>query len=92
MSADRFAHEAPAELADFEAVVEFDEGVRVRVSKVGGGTIGHSYRGAWHYRVEVPLEDAVSGSDYDSGVRQTHAEAAEQILDLVIGEEIGYPS
>lgn len=91
MSAD-YSHDAPADLADFEAVVLLDDGVIVRVSKVGGGTVGHSYRGVWHYRVEVPLEDVVQGSDFESGSKLTHAEAAEQILDLVIGEEIGYPA
>lgn len=86
MSAD-YSHDAPAELADFEAVVLLDDGVIVRVSKVGGGTVGHSYRGAWHYRVEIPLEDAVSGSDFETHIPKTHAEAADEILDFVIDED-----
>ena len=54
----------------------------VRISKVGGGTQGRRYAGAWHYRVESRDSSATlaEGSDLYTGSLRSHHEAATEVV------------
>lgn len=50
--------------------------ITIRVSKVGGGTVGESYDGTWEYRVGYDGRTAMTGSDLVTGTPKTHEQAA----------------
>lgn len=51
----KFGHDRPEAPSDYEYRREYPEyGIVVYVSKVGGGRLGKSYEGFWHYLV-LPL-------------------------------------
>lgn len=61
------------------------DGSRVLISKVGGGTLGRSYDGAWHYSFDrVGRHD--EGSDLVTGTPHTHVEAAALIAEFMEDE------
>ena len=55
----------------------------ISVSKVGGGTLGKSYKGSWEYRVSIRgLPEYVPpmlGDDLTTGTPKTHAQVAQII-------------
>lgn len=56
----------------------------VRVSKVGGGTVGRAYEGTWIYRVTYvggPL--MVEGDDLRIGTPKTHRQIVEIVMDFL---------
>lgn len=57
----------------------------VRISKVGGGTVGRAYDGRWHYRVRSANGRKIlaEGDDLNTGTPKTHREAAEILLDFL---------
>lgn len=75
--------------SDFEFMTQprREDGTRlvVRISKVGGGTVGRAYEGRWHYRVR-PADGRkilAEGDDLNTGTPKTHREAAEILLDFL---------
>ena len=77
---------------DFEFLIQplLPDGRRliVRMSKVGGGTVGRAYEGRWMYRVKLVRKfrpDALlaEGDDLSTGTPRTHKEAAEIAVDFV---------
>lgn len=61
------------------------DGATVRISKVGGGTIGRSYTGSWHYSlVGGGTGTDTEGSDLTTGSPVTHEEAAVIVADFLI--------
>jgi hypothetical protein len=74
-----FDHDYPdGDEHEFSAPSEYDDST-VSVSKVGGGTVGRSYGGAWHYCRRVGGEVTHRGSDLVTGSPRTHNEAADDI-------------
>jgi len=73
-----FAHEFPKTDDEWEYTCPF---CSVRVSKVGGGTLGRAYTGHWHYRIVIN-GTVHQGSDLHTGTPKTHAEAATQVADF----------
>lgn len=72
-----FDHDYPGDGGhEYETMTEAGA---VRVSKVGGGTIGRAYQGAWHYHVRGT---AFRGSDLVTGSPTTHHEAAQTVADF----------
>jgi len=67
-----YEHEYPASDDEWEYACPY---CSIRVSAVGGGTVGRSYVGNWHYRITV---NGVTrgGSDLVTGSPTTHAQAA----------------
>jgi hypothetical protein len=70
--------------------------VRVMVSKVGGGTLGRAYTGRWEYAVVLPTRNdetagvmVLVGSDLETGMPKTHAEAAKTLLEIAEDVEEG---
>jgi hypothetical protein len=68
-----------ADLRDFEAEYETvtDEGLKIQIEKLGGGTLGKSYVGTWLYVVTGP--DGVElerGMDFETNLPSTHEQAA----------------
>ncbi len=68
---------------DFEhdvTITDADAGdpatVRLLIAKVGGGTPGRAYTGAWYYRLDVNGETAAHGDDLETGTPKTHAQTA----------------
>lgn len=87
MSTSTFAHDTPAALEDYDALYRcgpfYD--FAVYIAKVGGGTIGRRYVGAWHYAV-IDYRPGTNygqeigrGSDFACGSALTHRQAAEEI-------------
>lgn len=76
-----YAHERPDVLVPWEwewsGVVD---GATVLVSKVGGGTLGRRYAGAWHY-AWTRGDRCEQGSDLFTGTGYTHEEAARVVVD-----------
>jgi hypothetical protein len=83
----QFGHEKPERLGDYEwCNIDDERGIRVYVSKVGGGTLGKEYEGFWHYlvisqRAGESLEILFQGSDLETPVGANHREAAELAAD-----------
>lgn len=60
----------------------------IRVSKVGGGTVGQAYEGRWMYRIKRMRKFQATvliaeGDDLNTGTPKTHKEAAEIAADFV---------
>jgi hypothetical protein len=57
----------------------------VRVSKVGGGTVGRAYDGFWLYRVSYIGSQTVlmEGDDLNTNTPKTHSQAAGLVLDFL---------
>jgi hypothetical protein len=60
--------------------------VEVRVSKVGGGTVGRDYEGAWHYLLTSGVI-VHRGSDFSSGQAVSHSEAAALVVGFLVDED-----
>lgn len=52
------------------------DGLRVRVDKVGGGTLGKSYEGRWSVTVENGPVYVYDNDELTTGTPKTHAEVA----------------
>ena len=79
-----YDHDYPSDDAH-EATYAMPNG-QVSVSKVGGGTVGRTYSGSWHYLVsDLSGEVIARGSDYQSYFPSSHQGVA-----LVIAQEF-YP-
>jgi len=78
-----FDHERPNPLMpqDWEYQTVMPDGATVLVSKVGGGTLGRYYAGAWHYNYSRRDRHA-EGSDLVTPVAHTHADAASLVADF----------
>lgn len=75
-----FGHDHPGDnSADHEYVTEID-GAAVRISKVGGGTVGKAYVGHWHYTIVQGGAVSDRGSDLHTFMARTHAEAAQVLM------------
>lgn len=79
-----FAQDRPDPLvpSDWEYQTVTPEGATVLVSKVGGGTLGRRYDGAWHYSYSR-RDFHTEGSDLHTGMPYSHSEAAELIADFM---------
>lgn len=57
----------------------------IRISAVGGGTVGRAYAGRWMYRVKrVGSPDVLAeGDDLNTGTAKTHKQAAEIVNDFL---------
>lgn len=58
----------------------------VRVSKVGGGTVGRAYDGHWSYRVSYVGSagaPVMEGDDLKTGTPKTHAQVVEIVMDFL---------
>lgn len=79
-----FDHDRPNSLDpnawEWQHVTE--EGATVLVSKVGGGTIGRRYDGAWHYSY-TRRDHHDEGSDMWTGSPASHAEVAEMVAEFI---------
>jgi hypothetical protein len=92
MTTPNYSHEYPTSDDEWEHCKRCGP-FAVYVSKVGGGTLGRSYEGAWHYQI-VDYRDGsptwglivTRGSDLNTGTPATHAEAAEIVADFCEGE------
>lgn len=67
---------------DYDDLVEYetttDDGLRIRLAKVGGGTLGREYAGLWAYSVnDLPWAD-----DLYTGTAKTHEAAAILLSEL----------
>lgn len=78
---DPFAHERPSALhpQDWEYETVTHDGATVLVSKVGGGTIGRYYSGAWHYSYSR-RDRHEEGSNLILGTPHDHAGAASVVV------------
>ena len=77
-----FDHDRPSSTDEWELTTVTDNDATVRVSKVGGGTLGRAYAGSWHYSYHDPRGHRLEeGSDLVTGSPTTHEEAAEQVAD-----------
>lgn len=81
-----YAQDYPTDPSDWEYVAMTYDGSTVRISKVGGGTIGRAYAGAWHYSHEDSNGVVTRGSDLNTGTPFYHEEAAEAVLDFLAPE------
>lgn len=67
------------DLRDFaeEYKTTTDSGLTVRLEKLGGGTIGKAYVGAWRYIVtDASGTEIGRGQDFQTGMPHTHERAA----------------
>lgn len=55
----------------------------VEVSKVGGGTVGREYVGAWQYRACLNGVEVARGADFTSGMPMTHHRVAREVWSLL---------
>jgi hypothetical protein len=78
----QYDHERPDPLIpqDWEYEGVMPDGACVLVSKVGGGTLGRYYSGAWHYSYSR-RDRHREGSDLITGTPHTHADAATIVAD-----------
>lgn len=71
--------------AEYAQRIEHDVTTRVHVSKIGGGTLGKAYDGAWEYAIlqrHVSGWDVIaSGSDITTGTPKAHADVAQMIIE-----------
>lgn len=84
MSAPNYDHERPSALhpQDWEYAAVMPNGATVLVSKVGGGTLGRYYDGAWHYSYSR-RDRHREGSDLTTALPHDHALAASLVADLI---------
>lgn len=76
---------------DFEHMEQpFIPGTRnrvvVRISKMGGGTLGRRYDGRWLYRVSPvnnPRKVLMEGDDLNTGTPKTHQDVVQILLDFI---------
>lgn len=74
---------------DFEFLssprLEGGERLTVRISKVGGGTVGRAYDGRWHYRVRSAdgRKIIAEGDDLITPIPKTHREVVLIVLDFL---------
>ena len=62
-------------------------GADVSVSKVGGGTVGKAYEGAWHYTIKVGDTVVAYGSNFTTVEKSKHEHVAVIIADIVAKEQ-----
>lgn len=67
---------------DHEFELELDPETFVRISKVGGGTVGREYSGYWHYTIVMAGAVSDRGSNLYTGSPHTHEAAAFLIWEL----------
>jgi hypothetical protein len=58
-------------------------GMTVYVSKVGGGTVGEKYVGAWAYLVMIDGREVAHGDDMPTGLPHTHEHVTQMVADFV---------
>lgn len=58
----------------------------IQVEKLGGGTFGQKYSGAWRYIVWRNGQEIGRGQDFESGTALSHREAAVQIISFFTDE------
>jgi hypothetical protein len=63
----------------------------ISVSKAGGGTIGKSYTGTWHYRAYIRGCLMISGDDLHTGTPKTHEQAARIVAGFLVSGSYGIP-
>ena len=82
-----FDHDRPDPLQpdEWELSVVTDDGATVLVAKVGGGTIGRAYDGAWHYSYTLDDRHEV-GSDLVTGTPCNHIDAAHLVAEFMADE------
>lgn len=68
-----------------EFVIEDYYGLRIEIDKVGGGTVGKSYAGRWEYLIRKGLD--IQTGEYESGMPETHMDAALAVGDILIQDE-----
>lgn len=89
MTGPNYSHDHPADLSEWEyratlGLADYPTDLILYVSKVGGGTIGRGYVGAWHYRAETPDGEVVAeGWDLETGSPTSHHEAAAIVADFL---------
>lgn len=49
-----------------------ENGLRIEIEKVGGGTLGRKYTGNWIYRVLLDNVEQTRGSDYVTNTETGH--------------------
>lgn len=84
-----YDHERPNSLnpSEWELAIVSADGATILISKVGGGTIGREYVGAWHYSWTY-RDRHQEGSDLDTPIPTTHYGAAAFISEYVTDEEV----
>ena len=70
-----FSHEYPGH-DDHEFITTNDGFIEIRITKVGGGTVGRHYSGYWHYAILRHGLVLRHGSDLYTGTDTTHLGAA----------------
>ena len=85
---DHYSHERPDDLSPDWELTAIYEDETVRISKVGGGTVGNAYSGWWHYSHTGPDGVTVSGSDLYTGSPTTHAGATAILAEFL---DAGWP-
>lgn len=72
------------DLRDFEAEYSFpgDNGIVVKIEKLGGGTVGKKYVGIWRYIVTCKGQEVARGQDYSTGTAKSHVWVARDIASL----------
>lgn len=61
--------------------------LHVMVAKVGGGTVGQSYDGAWLYRVRQTDGTLIENGQFTSPWGKTHEAVADDVFDSFQSEE-----
>jgi len=65
--------------------------ITISVSKVGGGTLGESYEGLWHYRIYTRGYPVIAGNDLHTGTPKTHEQAARIVAGFLSSGEYNVP-
>lgn len=58
------------------------ESYRIQVDKIGGGTLGKAYEGAWSVTVHCGPILVFDAEEMTSAMRRTHAEAAQMAYEF----------
>lgn len=58
----------------------------LQIEKLGGGTFGHEYSGAWRYIVWEDGREIGKGQDFECGLPMSHRKAAQEILTFFTDE------
>lgn len=61
---------------------------RIEVSKVGGGTVGKEYAGAWQYQVLRHGKVILKGANLETGTPHTHRWVARHLRDCYVDGEL----
>ena len=78
-------HDYIESTGDHEFVLDPGDGNLYHVSKVGGGTLGREYDGAWYYTITTGNgRELVHGDNLETPAPRTHLQVARWLVTLVL--------